>query len=112
MKGYDLKIAKLTKKQRDIILKHLPIRTQSQRIFEYLSKNERVKTGALCAKTSTVNLSHVTQIELNPRLAKFGLVVACERPEQSHKNKFGDRTAEYDWSLYELDETELKESTG
>jgi hypothetical protein len=107
MKGYDLKVAKLTKKQRDIILKHLPIRTQSARIFEYLSQYDHVKTGELCAKTSTVNLSHVTQVELNPRLKKFGLVVGCERPEYPHRNQFDQTTAEHDWSLYELDETEL-----
>ena len=111
MKGYDLQKAKLSKKQIKTILKHLPIRTQSERIFKYLAENGTVKTGVLCARTATVNLSHATQRELNPRLAKFGLVAACERPEYHHTNQFNERTAEHDWSLYALDETEMNWAT-
>lgn len=105
MKGYQLSKATLSKKQIRIILKHLPIRTQSERIFRYLAEHGTVKTGVLCRNTATVNLSHTTQIDLNPRLAKFGLVVACERPQIPHKNQFNERTSEYDWSLYELEDT-------
>lgn len=105
MKGYQLSKATLSKKQIRIILKHLPIRTQSARIFRYLAENGTVKTGVLCRNTATVNLSHVTQVELNPKLAKFGLVAACERPEHPHTNQFDERTSEYNWSLYALDDT-------
>jgi len=107
-KGYHLQLANLTDEQIEKVLESLPIRTQSSRIFKYLSKHSKVKTGRLCANTATVNLSHATQRELNPRIKKFGLVVACERPEVPYKNKFGDNTQEYDWSLYHLEDEWVK----
>ena len=108
MKGYHLQLANLTDEQIENILKILPPRTQSSRVFKYLAKNTRVKTGQLCAKTSTVNLSHCSQVELNPRIRKFGLVVACERPEVPYKNKFGQVTGEHMWALYQLEDDWVK----
>ena len=111
MKGYDLPKAELSKKQIATISKRLPIHTQQLRIFKYLATNYSVKTGVLCAKTSTVNLSHVTQVSLNPKLEPFGLVAACERPEFTHTNQFDETTAEHNWSLYVINQEALNQLT-
>lgn len=111
MKGYAFPKASLSKKQIANILKALPIRTQATRIFKYLATNYTAKTGVLCARTATVNLSHATQVDLNPKLRKFGLAAACELPELPHTNQFNERTAEYDWSLYVINQEAFSQIT-
>lgn len=76
--------------------------TQEQRLLTYLADNPKSPTVNVNAACSIGNISHVAG-KLNKILFKHDLFIACERPPTPIKNKFGENSQMFEWSLYRLE---------
>lgn len=98
-----MKATELTQTELKTILKHIPeYATQSQRLLSFLATNPKSSTVKVNAACSIGNISHVAR-KLNKILFKHHLFIACQKPPKPLKNKFGENSQMFEWSLYRLE---------
>lgn len=85
------------------ILKKVPQHMlQGGRMFEYLAQNPNSPTGYVAHHCSIGNLSDVAHY-INPHIFKEGLMIGCEKPSEPIINKFGEKSNQFLWSVYEVE---------
>jgi hypothetical protein len=76
---------------------------QGHRMLNYLGYRPNSITGDVAHVCAIGNLSDVAR-NANSYLYKHGLIIACEPPSVKIKNRFGEDSNQYLWSVYRLPE--------
>ncbi len=74
---------------------------QFKRMVKHLAFNRDSITTQLCIACASVNLSDVAR-KHNHLIESAGYRVDCYKPPYRIDNRFGERSNQYLWSLYEL----------
>ena len=74
----------------------------SARICRRLARNHSVPSIQVNTDCCVNNISDQVNTCINPRIAKLGLRVACQKPFYPIKNEFGQTTSQVVWSFYKV----------
>ena len=93
---------KLSATEVTCVLKHISANNrQAIRLIEYLAQYPASITVDVNRATAIGNISDVAR-KINPTLFMLGLFIACRPPFPPAMNRFGERSAMFEWSIYRL----------
>ena len=93
---------KLSAAEVSCVLKHVSANNkQAILLIEYLAQHPASITVDCNRATAIGNISDVAR-KINPTLFMLGLFIACRPPFPPAMNRFGERSAMFEWSIFRL----------
>jgi len=97
-----MKAVKLSKSELIAVLKSFKDRRgQVIRLVSYLANKPKSPTVFVNSDCAIGNISDIAR-SANPTLYKHGLFISCEKPPEPLRNRFGEPSQMYLWSIFEL----------
>lgn len=97
-----MKSVTLDKAELSAVLKAIPYTNKTGiRLVTHLAENPESPTVDVNRNAILGNISDIAR-KINPTLFKFGLFISCHKPARPLKNRLGDETNMFLWSIYRL----------